>query len=63
MAPKRLISCENKESSECSVCEPQPSTSGFTGIIPGESYEDIFVDANSTTDDLPPPPHSSALLF
>ncbi|MPC96860.1 hypothetical protein E2C01_092139 [Portunus trituberculatus] len=32
MAPKRLISDENKESGESvNVSEPQPLTSGFTG--------------------------------
>ncbi|MPC88854.1 hypothetical protein E2C01_083776 [Portunus trituberculatus] len=37
MAPKRLSSDENKESGEsASVSEPQPSSSGFTGITPGE---------------------------
>ncbi|MPC96901.1 hypothetical protein E2C01_092182 [Portunus trituberculatus] len=35
MAPKRLISGENKESNtSANVSEPQPSTSGFTGITP-----------------------------
>ncbi|MPC28885.1 hypothetical protein E2C01_022099 [Portunus trituberculatus] len=39
MAPKRLISDENKEfSGSASVSEPQPSTSGFTGITPGEKW-------------------------
>ncbi|MPC67241.1 hypothetical protein E2C01_061411 [Portunus trituberculatus] len=33
MAPKRLISDENKESSEsASVSEPHPSSSGFMGF-------------------------------
>ncbi|MPC59826.1 hypothetical protein E2C01_053854 [Portunus trituberculatus] len=51
MAPKRLIGGENKESSEsASVSEPQPSTSGFTGITP-----DIFMDGDSFSDNLPPP--------
>ncbi|MPC42851.1 hypothetical protein E2C01_036482 [Portunus trituberculatus] len=45
MAPKRLISGENNESSEsASVSEPQPSTSGFTGITP-----DFFMDASSSS--------------
>ncbi|MPD03947.1 hypothetical protein E2C01_099607 [Portunus trituberculatus] len=40
MAPKRLIGGENKESSDsASVSEPQPSTSGFTGITPGEKLQ------------------------
>ncbi|MPC61592.1 hypothetical protein E2C01_055666 [Portunus trituberculatus] len=51
MAPKRLISGENKESSEsASVSEPE--------ITP-----DIFMDDDSSSDDLPPPPHPSSLLL
>ncbi|MPC47504.1 hypothetical protein E2C01_041253 [Portunus trituberculatus] len=40
MAPKRHISGENKESGKsASVSEPQHSTSGFTGITPGETLQ------------------------
>ncbi|MPC51978.1 hypothetical protein E2C01_045837 [Portunus trituberculatus] len=50
MAPKRLISGENKESGEsASVSEPQPSTSGFTEITPGEKLQDIFMDDERCT--------------
>ncbi|MPC38228.1 hypothetical protein E2C01_031732 [Portunus trituberculatus] len=46
MAPKRLNNGENKEPSEsANVIEPQPSTSGFTGITPGDKLLDIFMDA------------------
>ncbi|MPC47768.1 hypothetical protein E2C01_041526 [Portunus trituberculatus] len=43
MAPKRLISGENKESGEnASVSEPQPSISGFTGITSRETLQRCF---------------------
>ncbi|MPC17494.1 Anoctamin-5 [Portunus trituberculatus] len=59
MAPRRLISGENKESSgSASICEPQPSACGFTGIA-----SKLFMDSDSSSDDLPPPPHPSSLLF
>ncbi|MPC74695.1 hypothetical protein E2C01_069068 [Portunus trituberculatus] len=64
MAPKRLISDENKESGESvSVSEPNPFTSGFTGITPGEKLQRRFMDGDSSSNDLPPPPHPSPLLF
>ncbi|MPC68219.1 hypothetical protein E2C01_062415 [Portunus trituberculatus] len=47
MAPMSFISGENKESSEtASVSEPQPSTSGFTGISPGDKLPDVFMDGD-----------------
>ncbi|MPC25019.1 hypothetical protein E2C01_018117 [Portunus trituberculatus] len=59
MAPKRLIDGENKESIEsASVGESHPSTSGFTGITP-----DVFMDGDSSSDNLPPPLHPSPFLF
>ncbi|MPC27106.1 hypothetical protein E2C01_020264 [Portunus trituberculatus] len=64
MAPKRLNSEENKESGEsASVSEPQHSIRGFAGITHGEKLEDVFMDGDWSSGDLPPPPHSSALLF
>ncbi|MPC15583.1 hypothetical protein E2C01_008383 [Portunus trituberculatus] len=43
IGPKRLISGINKESDEsASVSEPQPSTSGFTGITPEETLQRRF---------------------
>ncbi|MPC61280.1 hypothetical protein E2C01_055348 [Portunus trituberculatus] len=43
MAPKRLISGENKESGEsASVSEPPHSISGFTGITPEEKLKNMF---------------------
>ncbi|MPC59029.1 hypothetical protein E2C01_053044 [Portunus trituberculatus] len=65
MAPKRLISGENKESGESeSVSEPQPSTSGFTGITPGKMLQRHF-HLNWSSDDLHSPltllPSSSTL--
>ncbi|MPC62400.1 hypothetical protein E2C01_056485 [Portunus trituberculatus] len=57
MAPKRLTSGENKEASESvSVSEPQPSTSGFKGTTPN-----VLMDGDSSSDNLPPPPHRSPL--
>ncbi|MPD06666.1 hypothetical protein E2C01_102490 [Portunus trituberculatus] len=64
MASKRLISDENKESSErANVSEPQPSTTGFTGITPREKLLVIFMDGDLSSDNLSPPPHPSPLLF
>ncbi|MPC54605.1 hypothetical protein E2C01_048527 [Portunus trituberculatus] len=55
MAPKRVICDENKESSEsASVSEPQPSTSGFIRITPGEKLPEIFMDDDSSTATLLP---------
>ncbi|MPC35395.1 hypothetical protein E2C01_028817 [Portunus trituberculatus] len=43
MALKSLISGENKESGKSArVCELQPSTSGFTGITPGDKVQRCF---------------------
>ncbi|MPC36697.1 Guanine nucleotide-binding protein G(s) subunit alpha [Portunus trituberculatus] len=58
MAPKRLIGGENKESNE-SVSEPHSFTSGFPGIT---ITPDVFMDDDSSSDNLPPP-HPSPLLF
>ncbi|MPC35744.1 hypothetical protein E2C01_029178 [Portunus trituberculatus] len=53
------IGGENKKSSEsASVSEPHPSTSGFTGMTP-----DIFMDDDSSSNDLLPPPHLAPLLL
>ncbi|MPC39198.1 hypothetical protein E2C01_032727 [Portunus trituberculatus] len=59
MAPKRLNSGKNKESSKsASVSEAQPCTNGFTGITP-----DVFMGGDSTSNNLPPlPPFSPPLL-
>ncbi|MPC49176.1 hypothetical protein E2C01_042971 [Portunus trituberculatus] len=61
MTPKRLISDENKKSSEsASVNESQPSTSGFTGIT-----QDILMDddsSSSSSSSSSSPPFSHPLL-
>ncbi|MPC47134.1 hypothetical protein E2C01_040869 [Portunus trituberculatus] len=63
MAPKRLISGDNKESGEtASVSEPQNSINGFTGITQGEKLQRLFVDGDWSSCDLPPP-HPSPLLY
>ncbi|MPC89077.1 hypothetical protein E2C01_084006 [Portunus trituberculatus] len=64
MVPKRHNSDENKESGEsASVSEPQHSTSGFTGIMPGEKLPRIFMEGDWSSRDLPPTPHPSPLLY
>ncbi len=41
-----------KESSEsASVSEKQPSTSGFTGITPGDELPHVFMDGDSSPDE------------
>ncbi|MPC88432.1 hypothetical protein E2C01_083334 [Portunus trituberculatus] len=60
MVPKKLISDENKESWEsASVSEPLVDSQ--------ESHQekldkDVFVDGDSSSSDLPPPPHPSPLF-
>ncbi|MPC60126.1 hypothetical protein E2C01_054163 [Portunus trituberculatus] len=62
MAPKRLITDENREFSEStSASEPQPSTSRFMGNTPGEELPDIFMDSDLSSDNLPPSAHPFSL--
>lgn len=44
MAPKRLIIGENKP-------QPQLSTSGFTGITPGDELSDVFMDGDLSSNE------------
>ena len=42
---------KKKSIESASVSEPQPSTSGFTGITPGDELPDVFMDGDSSSDE------------
>ncbi|MPC81856.1 hypothetical protein E2C01_076494 [Portunus trituberculatus] len=63
MAPKRGLFVVKIRNLVRVMSEPQPSTSGFTVITPGEKLLDVFMDGDLSSNYLPPSPHPSPLLF